>query len=174
MTKEDNFIKQLEVYLDLEFSEYDKGRLLGYLQEYVDDLPNGEIQPVKIVTQTQVVYRYINLNDKRVKDKEVIIYPKPQAVIDIVVFKSGVSLEYLMGKRRDGDILVARHIAMYLMRKECDITWRQIGEYFNRDHTTAIHAFSHVEDMLQSENKKYTSLLNQTLQDIPQPIKQTA
>jgi len=46
MTSENQFIKKLEVYLDQYFNEFSKNRILGYLKEYVDAIP--EQKPIII------------------------------------------------------------------------------------------------------------------------------
>lgn len=155
-----NFLKQLGGYLDLEFNEFDCKRICGYLDEYRKQLPIPN-EKIRVVTNTKIVYKNIDISGKKSKNNELVI--NPSELIDIVTDKSGVSIEQLQGRRRDGDILVARHVAMYLLRKECDSSWRFTGEVFNRDHTTAIHAYRHVNNMVETGNKKYLWLLNEVI-----------
>ncbi len=49
MTNEEAFLKDLGDYLDIEFSEFDKGRILGYLKNYKDGL-----EPITIYKEKEV------------------------------------------------------------------------------------------------------------------------
>jgi hypothetical protein len=168
------FLKELETYLDIELSEFDGKRILGYLDEYVGSLPEPEQLPPITIVKNQIVYRYIKETDKRVKNKDIELKVAPKDVISIVSKSAGVTIEDMLSKRRDGDVLLARHVAMYLVRKECDRSWKVTGYLFNRDHTTAIHSYHHVENMVETGNQRYIHLLNQVIPNLPEPIKQSA
>lgn len=168
MNNEDLFLKNVADYLDIELSDFDRKRILGYLEDYKMELVVPKQPQPEVIVRKQIVYRYVDMVDKRVKNREVTPTVNPVEVIDIVSQKSEIPYEKMKGKRRDGDILVARHIAMYLIRKECDRSWRNTGELFDRDHTTAMHAFHHVETMLEIGDSRYIGLLNEVVSDFPQ------
>ncbi len=67
-----------------------------------------------------------------------------QLTVDAVADLSGIPAEEIMGRRRVADVVFARHAAMYLMRK-ANRSYPQIGLWFNRDHTTIMHAVRQVE-----------------------------
>ena len=72
-----------------------------------------------------------------------------QKIINIVAEYYNLSPEQLVGKSRTGQLVLARHIAMYIIRKDLDISLEKIGEMFGgRDHTTVINAISHVDKEL--------------------------
>ena len=47
MKPEEQFIKQLETYLDEDFNDFTKNRIIGYLKEYRDSIPLVIIKPEK-------------------------------------------------------------------------------------------------------------------------------
>jgi chromosomal replication initiator protein len=65
-----------------------------------------------------------------------------------------LSLEELCGKSRKKEIVRPRQIAMYLLRKENNVSFPTIGEYFGgRDHTTAMHACEKIEKLLEHDEE---------------------
>lgn len=60
-----------------------------------------------------------------------------------------VSLEDILGPKRDKDIVVPRQIAMYMLRSELHLSFPKIARELGRkDHTTAIHSVEKVEQEL--------------------------
>jgi len=91
--------------------------------------------------------------------------PQPKSVdvdkiLDSVRVYYNISKEDLCGKCRKKEIVRPRQIAMYLLRKENNLSFPSIGQKFGgRDHTTAMHAcekisklVEHNEDLLQEIN----------------------
>ncbi len=65
----------------------------------------------------------------------------PERITQAVADYYGVDPEILRGQRRDKSVVVPRHIAMYLMRAETDVSLLRIGaELGGRDHSTVLHA----------------------------------
>lgn len=61
-----------------------------------------------------------------------------------------ISIDDLIGPKRDKDIVVPRQIAMYLLREELKLSYPKIARELGRkDHTTAIHS---VDKMLKELN----------------------
>lgn len=56
-----------------------------------------------------------------------------------VAHETGVSVSAMKSPTRKADIVRARWAAMYAMR-QAGHSYPAIGQYFNRDHTTVIHA----------------------------------
>ena len=57
-----------------------------------------------------------------------------------------VSLEDIVGPKRDKDIVVPRQIAMYMLRSELHLSFPKIARELGRkDHTTAIHSVEKIE-----------------------------
>jgi chromosomal replication initiator protein len=57
-----------------------------------------------------------------------------------------VSVEDIVGPKRDKDIVVPRQIAMYMLRSELHLSFPKIARELGRkDHTTAIHSVEKIE-----------------------------
>ena len=57
-----------------------------------------------------------------------------------------VSIEDILGPKRDKDIVVPRQIAMYMLRSELHLSFPKIARELGRkDHTTAIHSIEKIE-----------------------------
>jgi chromosomal replication initiator protein len=60
----------------------------------------------------------------------------------------------LTGRIRTGQIALARHIAMYLIRITLDIPLKKIGDMFGgKDHTTVMSAIQKVDNGLKTDTK---------------------
>lgn len=151
MTNEEKFIKQLYGYLDIEFSEFDKGRILGYLQEYKDALP---IPLPKIITNERVVLRVIGNGGKELS------IVSPIEIMNLICKASDLTLSELTSKDRSARLITARHVSMYLIRNICGETFLDIGKLFNRDHTTVISAITHVNNMIDTNTLKCIALID--------------
>jgi chromosomal replication initiator protein len=65
----------------------------------------------------------------------------PERITQAVADYYGVDPEVLRGQRRDKSVVVPRHIAMFLMREETEVSLLRIGaELGGRDHSTVLHA----------------------------------
>lgn len=57
-----------------------------------------------------------------------------------------ISIEDIMGPKRDKDIVVPRQVAMYILRSELHLSFPKIARELGRkDHTTAIHSVEKIE-----------------------------
>ena len=91
-----------------------------------------------------------------------------QKIINIVADYYGVTPAQLTSKVRTGQIALARHISMYLIRKHLDVPLKRIGEVFGgKDHTTVMSGINKVEKelktdpQLQQAIEELESLINQ-------------
>ncbi len=57
---------------------------------------------------------------------------------------TGVKLSEMRGIRRDNETVAARWAAMHAMRA-AGHSYPSIGKFFNRDHTTVMHAINRME-----------------------------
>jgi len=77
-----------------------------------------------------------------------------------------ISMEDILGPKRDKDIVVPRQIAMYMLRSELHLSYPKIAHELGRkDHTTAIHSIDKIEKELGYDGsiKQYVSELKERL-----------
>ena len=77
-----------------------------------------------------------------------------QKIINIVADYYNLTPSQITGKVRTGQLALARHIAMYLIRKHLDIPLKKIGEMFGgKDHTTVMNGINKVEKELKTNEQ---------------------
>ncbi len=76
-----------------------------------------------------------------------------QSIIKTIGSYYTLPIDDLCGKSRKKEIVRPRQIAMYLLRKENNVSFPTIGDYFGgRDHTTAMHACDKIEKLLEHDD----------------------
>jgi chromosomal replication initiation ATPase DnaA len=66
--------------------------------------------------------------------------PDPAHIIKAIALKHVLSVGTMVGQRRDRLVLKARNEAIAMIyRKRPDLSLTQIGQYFNRDHSSIVH-----------------------------------
>jgi chromosomal replication initiator protein len=79
---------------------------------------------------------------------------QPQSVVDLVAKSFNLTSDRLMSRDRSQAVALPRQIAMYLMRREIDISLPQIGkEIGGRDHSTVMYAIDKVTDLLERDER---------------------
>ncbi|MFA5004377.1 MAG: chromosomal replication initiator protein DnaA [Candidatus Saccharimonadales bacterium] len=77
-----------------------------------------------------------------------------------------ISIEDILGPKRDKDIVVPRQIAMYMLRSELHLSFPKIARELGRkDHTTAIHSVEKIEheSRLDSDMREALSEIKERL-----------
>lgn len=77
-----------------------------------------------------------------------------------------ISMEEILGPKRDKDIVVPRQIAMYMLRSELHLSFPKIAHELGRkDHTTAIHSIEKIqkETSFDGPIRQYVSELKEKL-----------
>ncbi len=78
----------------------------------------------------------------------------PRQIIERTAKHFHISMEDILGPRRDKDIVVPRQVAMYLLRAELHLSYPKIAHELGRkDHTTAIHSVSKIEKEISYEGQ---------------------
>lgn len=78
-------------------------------------------------------------------------------VLETVSFKMGVSIEEMKGKKRYPKYVIARHLCMYLLREMTSLTFEEIGNTLNRNHSTTIYGIYKIKNKL-NKNKQFRFL----------------
>ena len=78
----------------------------------------------------------------------------PKDLLDTVAGYYDLPLPDLLGKCREKRLSFPRQVIMYLMREELNSSYPAIGKMIGgRDHTTAIHAYTKIQNDLQEDEK---------------------
>jgi chromosomal replication initiator protein len=80
-------------------------------------------------------------------------------IINVVADYYGFEPSQLTGKVRTGQLALARHVAMYLIRINIDVPLSKVGTIFGgRDHTTVMNGILKVENMLKTDEALKTAI----------------
>ncbi len=67
--------------------------------------------------------------------------PGPRALVKLVALRHRISVDEILGTRRQVAICAARHEAVFLVYTHCQhMSLPEIGRIFSRDHTTILHS----------------------------------
>ena len=87
-------------------------------------------------------------------DSDVALEVSAQKIINKVCDYYNVTPAQITSKVRTGQITLARHISMYLIKKHLDISLKAIGNLFGgKDHTTVISGIKKVENELETDKQ---------------------
>ena len=79
---------------------------------------------------------------------------RPIQIISVVAKHFEKKNKELVGTSRKADLVLARHIAIYLLRAELGLQLTKVGELFGgRDHTTIMHAAEKITAEIESDPK---------------------
>ncbi|MCQ2969699.1 MAG: chromosomal replication initiator protein DnaA [Clostridium sp.] len=84
----------------------------------------------------------------------------PDFILDVVCEEFKVSPEDIKSSRRNQELVVPRHVFMYLCRVIIDMTYEEIAKYLLRkDHTTVMHGYRKIKDDM-SNNIEFENKVN--------------
>jgi chromosomal replication initiator protein len=86
----------------------------------------------------------------------------------VVAQHYGITREQLKGKRRTASVALPRQMAMSLMRRQTTLSLSEIGRFFDRDHTTVIHACDKIERLKVTDRQMRDTVerLAETIQNL--------
>ncbi|MEI7838658.1 MAG: chromosomal replication initiator protein DnaA [bacterium] len=86
-------------------------------------------------------------------------HASPRQVIEKTARYFQISVEDIIGSKRDKDIVVPRQIAMYILRSELHLSFPKIArELGKKDHTTAIHSIEKIEKEIVLDSSIKTAI----------------
>lgn len=152
-------LKQLIVERGLDVKNFDPGILILYADKFSNDLRqlDGALNRLIIKCDFRgVTYATMDLAIEAAEDllgsKQVSSQVSGQKIINTVADYYGLQPNQLTGKVRTGQIALARHIAMYLMRYMLDVSYKNIGDLLGgKDHSTVISGITRVEKELKTD-----------------------
>ena len=90
------------------------------------------------------------VRDMLLKSNEYV--PSPKIIISYVAKYYHLDEDTIRGQSRGRDVVTARQVAIYLIRRMNGLPMNDIGkEFSNRDHTTILHSLQKVEQQMQSD-----------------------
>lgn len=90
----------------------------------------------------------------------------PRVIIERTAKHFHVSMDDILGPKRDKDIVVPRQIAMYMLRSELHLSFPKIAHELGRkDHTTAIHSIEKIQREISYDGpiRQYVNELKEKL-----------
>jgi len=80
----------------------------------------------------------------------------PEELLADIAAYLGYSVEAIRGKSRQRPLVMARQIAMYVMREQTELSYPALARLFGgRDHTTVIHAVEKVQRLMAERKQVY-------------------
>lgn len=85
-------------------------------------------------------------------------------IIDSVSNAFGVTSSDIRSDKRQAEITQARQAAMYIIKEITDLTLKDIGGYFGKNHATVVHSVKQCREKME-ENASYKSTVNNIVRD---------
>lgn len=82
-----------------------------------------------------------------------------EKVLETVCQTCGITKTEILSRSRQKEIALARHILMFLLKEELEMSYPAIGKLFKRDHTTALHGHKSILKKIK-ENSKINQKVN--------------
>jgi len=104
----------------------------------------------------ETVKPLLGLEDEQ-KQTKITKYIPPQEILEKVAEYYTLKPSAIKGKRRTKDVVLARHVAMYILRVDLEVPLTEVGRVFGgRDHTTVMHAVEKLrKQMPESERLRH-------------------
>lgn len=114
----------------------------------------GVVKKLKAVVSIQNRVPTLSIVQGIIKDVINDTKPEPikiEKIISEVAKTYNVTEEEILSERRTKSLVIARQVAMYISRKMTDLSFKQIGESFGKDHTTVLHNVEKIEEFLKDK-----------------------
>lgn len=116
-----------------------EGFLLRLSSNTQSDVPETNIEEIKVLLG---------------KNRQTSTIIRPDSIITAVCNFFNIKPTQLKGVRRDSFLVGPRHICMFLLKEEVDLTYVEIGNLLGgRDHTTVMHAVDKIREMSSKSDK---------------------
>ena len=101
---------------------------------------------------TEALQSMVDVSDANSKVTE-------QKILNAVSSYYSLSVSQITGKIKSGNIVNARHVAIYLFRDLLNLPLKKIGAVFSgRDHTTIMHSVEKIDKMLKTDVQTQTAV----------------
>ena len=145
------------------------------LVEYMAERLQNNIRQIEgVLKRIYAVYSLTSAEVTKEKIDEVISIIDPgniptdaliEKILSSVSKAYGVPTEQMKSKKRTDTVANARHVAIYLIKHETELTLKEIGAIFGRDYSTVISSIDKVEKSIKTVNN-YEAEINRLLKEI--------
>ena len=95
-------------------------------------------------------------------------------ILNVICAVCEVSPSKVHGRSRKGKTLIARHVFCWTSLTLFKFQSTDIGKYLRKDHSTVLNARRVVNDMIDTNNLSYTSVIDEVKNMLAEKIKQIA
>lgn len=145
------------------------------LIEYMAERLQNNIRQIEgVLKRIYAVYSLTSAEVTKEKIDEVISIIDPgniptdamiEKILSAVSRAYGVPEDQMKSKKKTDNIANARHVAIYLIKQLTELTLKEIGAIFGRDHSTVISSIDKVEKNIKTINN-YETEINRLLKEI--------
>ncbi len=122
--------------------------LTNSLQKNIRQI-EGAIKKIHAVSSLASVPITLDMCRRAIADIVTNGEPSPvtvERIFKVVAENYGVSVDEIKGQKRNASIAMARHMCIYLVRNNTNLSLEDIGKRFDRDHSTVISSIKRIEE----------------------------
>ncbi len=129
--------------------------------QFIAENVTSNIRQIEGVVKRITAYRDLDVEDITVSNvrqmiKDVIrtgtYIPSPEVIIEETARYYGISVDDIQGQKRNKNIAIARHVAIYLVRTLTNLSLNDIGGHFeDRNHATVLASINKIESLIKED-----------------------
>jgi chromosomal replication initiator protein len=151
-------------------SELSRIQIPDDVLEYIASIFITNVRELQGALNRIVAYSQLTNSPVSIKSATQIFQPdsaaRPKVILTVEKIMDAVAAHYhvepsdLRSEKRSQDLVLPRHIAMYLAHNLLDLSYPRIGQAFgNRQHTSVIHACNKIKDRIAEEPALASAIL---------------
>ncbi len=120
----------------------------------------GSVKKIAAMTATYSSPVTIEQVQDIIKDITTDYQPTSVTVKKIVAYVAkefGISESDILSDKRQANVVLARQITMYVIKEVTDLKLQEVGNYFNKNHTTVLYAINQAKEKMAA-NPQYKAL----------------
>lgn len=147
----------------------------SHLIDYVAERLNNNIRQIEgILKKLYAIHSFSGIEITKETIDNVISIVDPgnipnDAMVEKILMhvskKYGISIDDIKSKKKTDSIANARHISIYIIRRLTDLSLKDIGKIFDRNHSTVISSINKIELNIKTV-KNFESEINQLIKEI--------
>ncbi len=147
----------------------------AHLIDYIAERLNNNIRQIEgILKKLYAIHSFSGIEITKEAIDNVISIVDPgnipnDAMVEKILLhvskKYGVPIDDIKSKKKTDSIANARHVSIYIIRKLTDLSLKEIGKIFGRDHSTVISSINKIELNIRTV-KNYEGEINLLMKEI--------